>query len=198
MKLHYFSNDFKQDPLANGIALIVLAGMLAAGIYGTISYLKGPEHKIAHFPNWAVPLLAVIGLGAALYLTYVEISHTQAVCGPIGNCNTVQESSYARLFGVLPVGVTGAAGYIAILFAWLMTKYGPVNRRNLFTLLIWGMGCFGLLFSIYLTFLEPFVIGATCAWCITSAVVMTLIFLASTELAKQAIVNETEEFELEE
>jgi uncharacterized membrane protein len=27
--------------------------------------------------------------------------------------------------------------------------------------------------SVYLTFLEPFVIGATCAWCLTSAVLMT-------------------------
>ena len=31
----------------------------------------------------------------------------------------------------------------------------------------------GTLFSIYLTFLEPFMIGATCAWCLASAVIMT-------------------------
>ena len=48
------------------------------------------------------------------------------------------------------------------------------------------MAWFGVLFSIYLTFLEPFVIGATCAWCITSAIVMTLIFWVSTGPAKQA------------
>jgi uncharacterized membrane protein len=35
-------------------------------------------------------------------------------------------------------------------------------------------------FSIYLTFLEPFVIGASCAWCLTSAVATTLILLAAT------------------
>ena len=33
----------------------------------------------------------------------------------------------------------------------------------------------GLAFSIYLTFLEPFVIGASCAWCLTSAVIMTVL-----------------------
>ena len=37
----------------------------------------------------------------------------------------------------------------------------------------------GTLFSIYLTFLEPFVIGAVCAWCLTSAVVMTLLLVVA-------------------
>ena len=44
------------------------------------------------------------------YLTYVETQLVQAVCGPVGDCNAVQSSSYARLFGVLPVGVLGASG----------------------------------------------------------------------------------------
>lgn len=34
--------------------------------------------------------------------------------------------------------------------------------------------------TIHLTFLEPFVIGATCAWCLTSAVVMTLLLWTTT------------------
>ncbi len=41
------------------------------------------------------------------------------------------------------------------------------------------MALFGLAFSTYLTFLEPFVIGATCAWCLTSAVCMLGVALAS-------------------
>ncbi|HET9441615.1 MAG TPA: vitamin K epoxide reductase family protein [Longimicrobiales bacterium] len=34
----------------------------------------------------------------------------------------------------------------------------------------------GVLFSLYLRLLEPFVIGATCVWCLTSAVLITTIF----------------------
>ncbi len=41
------------------------------------------------------------------------------------------------------------------------------------------MGVVGVVFSIYLTFLEPFVIGATCAWCLTSALAVTLIMWLS-------------------
>ena len=56
---------------------------------------------------------------------------------------------------------------------------------------IWAMCIFGVLFSIYLTFLEPFVIGATCMWCISSAVLMIVLLLASTPAAQQALaINE--------
>jgi uncharacterized membrane protein len=40
---------------------------------------------------------------------------------------------------------------------------------------LFAMTGLGTLFSIYLTFLEPFVIGATCMWCLSSATIMTLL-----------------------
>jgi uncharacterized membrane protein len=48
------------------------------------------------------------------------------------------------------------------------------------------MVVFGTLFSVYLTFLEPFVIGATCIWCLSSAVVMTLLLWVVTDSVIQA------------
>jgi uncharacterized membrane protein len=45
----------------------------------------------------------------------------------------------------------------------------------------------GTLFSIYLTFLEPFVIGATCAWCLASAIIMTLLLWIIAPLGRQAL-----------
>jgi uncharacterized membrane protein len=50
-----------------------------------------------------------------------------------------------------------------------------------------GMTAFGVLFSNYLTFLEPFVIGATCARCLTSAIIMTALLWLSLDLAWLAI-----------
>ena len=38
-----------------------------------------------------------------------------------------------------------------------------------------GMSVVGTAFSAYLTFLEPFVIGASCGWCLTSAVLMLML-----------------------
>jgi uncharacterized membrane protein len=96
-----------------------------------------------------------------------------AVCGPIGDCNTVQQSAYARLFGVVPIGVLGVFGYLALLALSLIVAVDRGRLADLAGRARFGLAAGGTLFSIYLTFLEPFVIGATCAWCLTSAVVMT-------------------------
>jgi uncharacterized membrane protein len=47
-------------------------------------------------------------------------------------------------------------------------------------LLIWGMALGGTAYSAYLTYLELFVIEAVCIWCVTQAVLMVGILIAST------------------
>jgi uncharacterized membrane protein len=72
--------------------------------------------------------------------------------------------------------VIGVIGYATILAAWL---WGVAQKDNRAFLLLLGMTRFGVLFSIYLTYLEPFVISAVCAWRLTSAMIMTLLMLMS-------------------
>jgi uncharacterized membrane protein len=109
-------------------------------------------------------------------------------CGPLlSGCADVQNSPYAILFEVLPVGLLGFLGNIVILAAWIVWRFGSANIQKMAILALWGMCLFGVLFSAYLTFLEPFVIGTTCMWCIASAVIMILLLLASTPAAQQAL-----------
>ena len=122
-----------------------------------------------------MPVLALIGTGVAAYLSYIEVTQVEAACGPVGDCNTVNQSEYATLFGFLPVGVLGLVGYALIFLLWGARRSGPVSLRGLMSLGLWACALLGTLFSAYLTFLEPFVIGATCIWCLTSAVVITLL-----------------------
>jgi uncharacterized membrane protein len=188
-KWQYMAYKFEQDPLANGIAVIVLVIMvvsLIAAAVITLSSVKVPK-VLTILPGWIIPLLAVIGLAVAVYLSYVEVSETRAVCGPVGNCNAVQNSPYAKLFGILPIAVIGMGGYIAILAVWLFRQFGPAPLKRLARLVLWGLGIFGVLFSSYLTFLEPFVIGATCAFCLASAVVLTIILWVSILPARKAL-----------
>jgi uncharacterized membrane protein len=109
----------------------------------------------------------------ASYLSFVEVTSTPAVCGPVGDCNTVQQSEYARIFGVVPVGVLGALGYVAMSVLW----FAGTRAARICT---WCCALGGVVFSVYLTFLEPFVIGASCAWCLASAVIVTFMLLAVT------------------
>lgn len=179
---------FRLDPVGNTVSVIVLIGMvLVVGII--VANFNRPIAKKDKYPLWLLPALVVIGISAASYLAFVEVSQSEAICGPVGDCNTVQQSKYATLFGFLPVGVLGVMGYILILFAWGIQHYGRSEWHRLASVALWGMAGFGTIFSIYLTFLEPFVIGATCMWCITSAVVQTAIFWLATEPAKKYLVK---------
>jgi uncharacterized membrane protein/glutaredoxin len=161
-----------RDPIANGLAIIVLIGMIVVVLYIFVRPKQNPQPLA---PDWIVPLLCLLGLAVAGYMVYIEMAQVAAVCGPIGDCNTVQQSEYAHLFGVLPVSVLGVIAYLAILLAWSIAYYssGKLADRGRLTLFILTLS--GTLFSIYLTFLEPFVIGATCAWCLASAIIMTVL-----------------------
>jgi uncharacterized membrane protein len=179
------------------IAAVIMVAMLIALVYVFIVFLRAFQGKtLASTPNWqniAIPVLALLGLGVAAYLTYVEVTTADAICGPIGDCNTVQNSPYAKLFGVLPVGILGAVGYIAILIAWVLKRYGSGTISDIAPLALFGMSFFGTLYSIYLTYLELFVIEAVCMWCLTSAVIITLLMLLSLAPAAAWIAGEDEE-----
>lgn len=148
---------------------------------------KSSPPLVTGWQKWAIPVSSLGGLAVAGYLTFIEATRAPVMCGPTGGCAEVQTSKYAILFGILPVGVLGLIGYLAILAGWIVWQFGPQATQKLGALSIWGMCIFGVLFSIYLTFLEPFVIGATCMWCISSAVLMILLLLISTPAAQQAL-----------
>ena len=175
---------FLLDPVGNGAALAVLVAMVAA-LVAVVLHVLGRRVPLPAAPSWAVPVLCVAGLGVASYLAVVEVTGARAVCGPVGDCNTVQQSEYARLFGVLPIGVLGMAGYVGMGGSWLLGLLGRGRAARAGRLGAWAAALVATAFSVYLTFLEPFVIGATCAWCLSSAVIATLLLLVLTPAARR-------------
>jgi uncharacterized membrane protein/thiol-disulfide isomerase/thioredoxin len=175
---------FMQDKTGNSISTLLLFGMIFSVIWAGVSLLR-INHVVSQWPNWFMIILLIIGLAVAIYMAYVEVTRAEAICGPVGDCNTVQQSPYAFLFGLIPIGLLGVLGYLVIGIVWLFSIMGPSRWRKISLFILWGLLLFGTLFSIYLTFLEPFVIGATCSWCLTSAVVMTLLFWNSTAYITQ-------------
>ena len=112
----------------------------------------------------AAALLCLGGLGIAGYLTYVHYAEIDPVCST-GGCERVQASEYSEIAGV-PVALLGLVGYAAIGLSLLAR--GDVGRALTAALAIAGFG-----FSLYLTYLELWVIDAICQWCVASAAVMT-------------------------
>ena len=189
------------QPQSNGFALAIaiLIGMAAALIFVGVTWLRSWRSDFSQSPwqpSWLDALmlvLTIIGLAVAGYLTFVETQAVAAVCGPVGDCNAVQTSSYSRLFGVIPVGLIGMAGYVAILVVWLWGRFGSGRMADYAPLALHGMTIFAVFFSLYLTFLEPFVIKAVCIWCLTSAVIITLVMLLSLPPAVASFVAEEAE-----
>lgn len=109
--------------------------------------------------------LASLGLLVSAYLTWVHFAGLEPVCvaGSHG-CETVQVSRYATVLSV-PVAVLGLAAYAGLLLA-------AGSRGEIGAYLGFVVALVGTLFSAYLTYLEVFVIGAICQWCVASAAIM--------------------------
>ncbi|MDB4892253.1 MAG: Vitamin epoxide reductase [Gemmatimonadetes bacterium] len=121
-------------------------------------------------------LVALAGMFVALYLMLYKLGYIGTLACAVGSCETVQTSKWATFLG-LPVAAWGVAYYVAILgvsLAGLMPAFA--ERRSVSQLLVVMTGV-GLLFSLWLTYLELFVIDAICQWCVISAILATALFV---------------------
>jgi uncharacterized membrane protein len=124
----------------------------------------------------AIALLALIGFAIALYLWLYKMGYIGRLQCGTGSCEYVQTSSYGVLWGV-PVAFFGVVGY-AVMFAVALTGLQPAFlHRRWPTRLLAALAGGGWLFTLYLTYVELFVLRSICRWCVSSAVVMTLIAL---------------------
>ncbi len=124
-------------------------------------------------------LLALLGLFDSLYLLWVYTSsaHTMVCLGT--GCDTVRMSAFSHLWGI-PMPVFGVAGYLII--AILIVAEAMVMQARALDVryALAGATAFGFFYSLYLEYLQGFVIHAFCAWCVTSGVVMTALAVLAT------------------
>jgi uncharacterized membrane protein len=123
----------------------------------------------------AILFLAFCGLSDSIYLAQNEASNTPLVCNVdnLSGCNIVASSQYAYLFG-FSLAEYGALFYalIFIVAALEIIVFDQLLRR-----ILQGFSLIGILVSVYLTFLEIFVIHALCIYCIASAIIALAIFI---------------------
>lgn len=126
----------------------------------------------------AITVLALAGVFVALYLTLYKIGIIGHLACGFGGCERVNTSPWATFLGV-PVAVWGLAFYV-VLFAVAVagtTSRLADHRRVSLALVV--LSAAGVLFSAWLTYLELFVIGAICRYCVASAIIVTAIFVVS-------------------
>jgi uncharacterized membrane protein len=137
-----------------------------------------------------VALLSLIGVFVAAYLYLYKIGRIGSVMCGTGGCETVQLSRWSSFLGidVALIGVVGYAGLLLLALVSLQPRFARDPRPVRLLALLSGIG---VLFAVYLTWLELFVIHAICRWCVGSAVIITAIFVLSLIDARRAAATPT-------
>ena len=114
-------------------------------------------------PGVILATLDLVGLAIASYLSIVALQGALPYCGPLKGCEEVALSEYARIGGV-PVAVFGAA--LSVTLFVLAVWWTKTDRIELLAA-HYGLSLLGVVFELYFTYIELFVIGSVCIWCAT-------------------------------
>jgi uncharacterized membrane protein len=124
--------------------------------------------------------LVVLGLIISGYLSYVKLTEVPMVCvqgSDVFNCEVVQNSAYSRIAGI-PIAWFGFAAYVALFLLLTLQNRIPFLKEN-GILVVFGITLFAWLYSMYLVYLQFFVLQALCPWCLAHEAVMTVLFIVS-------------------
>jgi len=119
----------------------------------------------------------IIGILDSIYLLIYKLSGDNRMCIGNGGCHNVNFSPYSEIYGI-PVSAIGIAGYLVILAVLLLEPRSRFLQEN-GPVAVFGMGLTGVAFSAYLTYLELYVIHAVCPFCVTSAIMIGIIFIVA-------------------
>ena len=120
---------------------------------------------------------ACVGFLVASYIYQKKKSKKKLICPLRTNCDLVVNSSYSYL-GPFSVEVLGISYYSVTLFLYSFISLF-LCWNFLFKELLLVFAGASVAFSLYLLFLQGFVIKQWCVWCISSAFISIIIFLLS-------------------
>ena len=125
---------------------------------------------------WSL-ILTFLGVLDATYLSWLKLTHNEALClGGIGDCATVNSSAYSEFMGI-PIALLGLLVYLTILFLLGVVEPRGGEWAQWARYGVFGLTFFGTLYSAYLTYLELAVIHAVCPFCVLSALLLLFLLI---------------------
>jgi uncharacterized membrane protein len=112
-------------------------------------------------------LVSLVGLADAIYLTVEHLSGRSVRC-TLSGCSEVLSSPYASVRG-LPLAAIGAFAYFTVFSLATLAAFGYRAAGKLLTFIVAAM----FLTTLWLLYLQAFVIGHFCQYCLLSALVTT-------------------------
>lgn len=122
---------------------------------------------------------AIAGVGVSAYSVFMKYGVTSGEFCTVGetfDCDIVNSSPYSEIAGI-PVSLIGVLGYAFLIIAAAMKLKQPQDKQLSLLLLIASGGA--LLFSLYLTSIEAFVLKTWCMLCLMSQGLIIPIFLSA-------------------
>jgi uncharacterized membrane protein len=129
------------------------------------------SNTVARLPLLAA-VVALIGLGDAIYLTIHHLTGEKVPCSVTGGCETVLTSPYAEIGGI-PLAAFGAIAYFIAFSLAILAAFGNRTMWLVFGIQVSLMA----LTSLFLIYLQLFVINAICQYCMLSAGVCITLFI---------------------
>jgi len=131
-------------------------------------------------------IVSLIGLGDAIYLTIQDITGESLRCTIISGCSEVLSSKYAHV-GPVPLAAIGAFAYFVFFSLAILAAFGYGFLRPLLLILV----SFMFLATLWLLYLQAFVIGHFCQYCLLSAavtIILTVLVIMASRLSPRTNV----------
>ena len=110
--------------------------------------------------------LALIGLADSIYLTVQHVTGQSVRCTVVSGCSEVLSSSYASFQGI-PLALIGAVAYFTVFSLATLAAFRYPFVGKLLAVVVGLM----LLTTLWLIYLQAFVIRSFCQYCLLSALV---------------------------
>ncbi len=116
--------------------------------------------------------VSLIGLADAIYLTVEHLSGRSVRCTIVSGCSEVLSSPYASVRGI-PLAAIGACAYFTVFSLATLAAFGYRGMGKLLTLTVGAM----FLITLWLLYLQAFVIRHFCQFCLLSALIITTLMV---------------------
>ena len=122
--------------------------------------------RISRWTYIVSALVSLIGLGDSIYLTVQHITGESLRCTIISGCSEVLSSHYAQI-GPVPLAALGAAAYFTVFSLATLAAFGYRFAVPFLKIVV----AFMFLTTLWLLYLQAFVIRHFCQYCLLSAAV---------------------------
>lgn len=125
----------------------------------------------------ALFILAVIGFFIAKYIHNQKKTNKPLICMAGFDCESVVKSSHSQMMGI-PLEVFGMLYYAFMSVVYFALIFIPSSSlHDLLIIFLFTAPLLAFLFSLYLVFIQVFVLKKGCSWCFLSSFVCIAIFI---------------------